>query len=167
MELPEKLLLAKIETQNAYFDKKSKEESTNMIKRKYKLTGNIFPAFNIYTFFVLTSNKDSCQRFLTIEIYCQDWEDREAKHLTASVSYIDIKRVEVMGKIDLLNKKRDIENGFLYVGRLSNEKYKKLQELRSKVPKTVPKHTKDFIDLALIETEGDTVDTILKKLGLS
>jgi hypothetical protein len=166
MDLPDGLVLKKIQTQNAYYDRKSKEKFTNIIKPKYKLAGNIL--LEIYTFFVLTTEEQACQKFLTLKIMRDDWEDRNPNYLKASCSYLDIKKVEVLNKNEILQKCRDKQNGFPCVAKLCDKQFKQLRELRAKIQlshRPVPTKITNLIFQAL--EEAKPADKIIDRLDLS
>jgi hypothetical protein len=167
MELPVALLLDRIKTRNIHCDEKSEEKLTGVTKRKYKLAGNILPPINIYNFFVLTSNKDTCQNYLTLEVKNEEWENKDTKYLKAGSSYIDIKRVEPLTKEDLLKKIKDPFNRFYPVAILPENKFHDLKILLNRLPTShsfISDETKTVIVQALEET--NTIDSTLKKLGL-
>lgn len=154
----------KIAPQHAYCDEKSKEISTSEIKRKYKLAGNAIDSLGIYTFFILTSKFEACQNFLTICIEEQHWENRDRKYLR-EISYLDIKRVESLDKLELLRKIDDQDNGFKLVAKLCDNKFNELKDIVNRVQRVsgnISSDTRTLIAQALFED----VNEVLAKLGL-
>lgn len=165
LALSDSVILTSLITQYGYKDKKSFEPSTGRIKTKYKLAGNIVATLGIYTFFVMTSQKQACESVVTLEINENDWEQRSGIQGTG---YLDIKKIEALNKDELLIKKRDSQNGFQCVGRLCDVKYNELKSLSAKthmtrVPLTIEKQSliKQALDDAGISTD------IIQRLGLA
>lgn len=156
-----------IDSQHAYYDKRSFEDSTNITKPKYKLSANAFPLKDIYNFFTLTSQEETCEKALTLKIYKRDWVYREVEKLTEECSYLDIKHCEAFCGSDILAKRNDPQNGFQSVAKLNDSKYKELQSLRHKIHKSrgfVSKEKIALIHSALGEIK--VADEIIKELGL-
>ncbi len=170
MFLPDKLLLSKIQTQNVYCDKDSLEKTTSVIKHKYKIAGNILSPLNIYAFFITTTNKDACQKSLTVTIESKHWESRLAGYLNEAYTYVDIRKIELLTDLELLKKMRDSTNGFPCVARLCDIKYRDMQNLRNHAHTSksyLPLEKTTLIKMALDEIVDTShiADDILKKLG--
>ena len=90
--------------------------------------------------------------FLTMEIKPEDWVNKDANHLNADCSYLDIKKIESLDKDVLLQKCRDHQNRFQCVAKLCDKKYQDLRDLRNKVlrsPRPVPTQKANLILTAL------------------
>jgi hypothetical protein len=166
---PDTTLLGLLEIQYAYYDKKSLEEKTKIIKPKYKLLRKKLPSpLDSFIFFVMTTNPNACERFLTLCIYQKDWENRKTGHLREKCSYLDIRKIEVIDKDTALWKMKDGDNKFLKVAKLSDNKFleiKKLYKGSYQNPVIVSPEIKQLIEVAL--DEANIGESTLKKLGLS
>lgn len=163
--LPDGVLLQKIITRNIHFDIKSLEVTTNIIKPKYKLTGNILTDIGIYCFFILTKNKYTCRQDLLLCILQKDLLDKKKGHLKEKYSYTDITKYEILDKEEILSKIKDDKNGFECVAKLRAKKYKILKWHCYKAKKTKRKPSRKdilLIDLALMKVTEEK----LKKLQL-
>lgn len=170
MILPDKLLLSKIQTQNVYCDKDSTEKTTNVIKNKYKIAGNILSPLNIYAFFITTTNASACQKSLTVTIEPKHWESKLSGYLNAAYTYVDIRKIEPLSDQELLQKIKDASNGFPCVARLCDTKYQEMQNLRDRAHIShsyLPLEKTALIKIALedIVDTSQITDDILKKLG--
>jgi hypothetical protein len=166
INLPDDVLLGKIETQKAYYDYKSLEKFTGKIGRKYKLAGKIFslpPVLTLYPFFVLTTNKEACQKELTVCVQVSDWEDRQVGHLERE-SFMDIKKVDTLDKDEILSKLNDSENGFPYVARLSDNKFNELKGKQENLHKARRVSEEDLAIIQYALAEADVPEKILNKL---
>lgn len=173
--LPDEFLLMKILTKCLYFDQKSKEGSTGVIKKKYKLAGInndiLTETTQVYRFFVGTSEEASCQKELTLAIYPNDWEEIDDSHkstIGSIAGYYDVKNIDVIGRTELLEKMRDISNGFKYVANLKYEAFGKLKSIAlqlDRAHKPISKTKVPHILNALIK-KNDEVERIMQKLGL-
>ena len=164
MELPDTILLNKITKQHIYCDKKSKEQSTNKIKPKYKLAGNFL--LDECFFHVLTTRKGACKELCTLPLCLFGWEDVVFvfKSKLKDVCYCDLTKFEIMKCVILLKKMKDRKNGFPYVAKLSDQKYKELIKLKKylyKLPQTT-KETREIIKKGI----APSYDPLLSKLGL-
>ena len=160
-----KVKLMKISPQFAYCDEKSKEAHTEVLKRKYKVAGNVINSLGIYTFFVLTSKIESCQKFLTVCIEECHWENRNYRYLHGN-SYLDVKKIESLSKDDLIEKIDDPGNKFVLVAKLCDQKYDELREMIGKLQRSssfISEDTKKLIAYAL----SDDISGVLAKLGLN
>lgn len=165
LALSDDLILASFITQHGYKDKRSFEPSTGRVKTKYKLAGNIVATLGIYTFFVMTSQKQACESVVTLEINENDWEQRNGIRGTG---YLDIKKIEALNREEVLSKKKDSQNGFRCIGRLCDTKYNELKSLSARthmtrIPLAIEKQSliKQALDDAGISTD------IIQKLGLA
>lgn len=172
MEMPESLILRKIINQNVYCDERSEERHiTGVLKRKYKLAGNIIKLLEVYAFFVITKERTSCNRYTTIEVEQKHWENKVSKYLNEPKSYIDLHKVEALSSDELCKKIRDNMNQFLIVARLCDDKYSELKDLRCNIHKCGGFVTTEKIALANLAIQdivdmSSISDTILEKLGL-
>lgn len=164
LRLPDKILLQKILKKHLYCDKKSKDPHIDRIKPKYKLAGNFL--LDDYFFHVLTTGKGACKRSCTISLYFSDWENiaSEFESKLKEVCYCDLTKYEIVSRIGLIGKIRDRNNGFPYVGRLCDSKYKKLLKLEKNVHRNpyLSKETKSIVEAGISES----VDSLLSKLDL-
>ncbi|HMK76438.1 MAG TPA: hypothetical protein VK568_09710 [Thermodesulfobacteriota bacterium] len=156
-------LLNKIVKKNLYYDKRSRELATNVVKPKYKLAGNSI--LEEYFFNILTTTLMACKTEFTLTIQQTDWEDkRNGRYLNEPVSYCDLTKYELLDKLTLLKKMRDRHNKFRRVAKLADAKYEQLQNLQTKFASClyVSSQTKDMIDRGI----SDALDKIASKLGL-
>jgi hypothetical protein len=164
LEIPTQLLLSKIEGSCLYLDKQSLEEYTGIRKPKYKLARS--KILEQYLFHVLTKNKGTCKKILTLSIKREDWLDRIPGdgYLKEKCSYCDISKHVLHSEKSLINKIKYKKNGFPYVAKLSPNKYLKLLKLCKKSEKipTISESTKEIIKLSL----DNMLDDKLKGLGL-
>lgn len=175
MIFPDEFYLAKVSTRCLYFDKKSKENFTGVVKRKYKLAGInndiLTDVTEVYRFFVGTSEQSSCQRELTLEVKPGHWEFIDTSHqstLGAKSGYFDVGKIDVLNRAELMDKMKDTSNGFAYVARLKEKCFGDLQSLASRLHRAhrpISKTRVPHILNALIK-ESDDVDKIMLQLGL-
>lgn len=160
---PDSFFLSRIKKRHLYFDKKSKEEHTNIIKPKYKLAGNVI--LDNYFFHVLTTDSSACKRKLTVTIPRCKWENvSDDGFLREDVSYCDLRRCDIIEKNLLLSKIKDKGNTFPYVAKLCEVKYIelcKLQDTLNVLP-YISEETKNIVEKCL----SDNVDEILSTLEL-
>lgn len=121
--LPDEIVLSYCVPRNTFFDKKSKELGTDRVKGKYKLLFKIIKEIDIFTFFILTSSKDSGVRDRVFKISLSDWADRDRNHLENEFSYVDIQKFEVLSKVDVLSRMRGGNNNFSYAGKLNSFRF--------------------------------------------
>ena len=163
------VIFQSIETQSAYRDEKSLEITTKIVKRKYKLAGNIIdlPPLKFYPFFILTTEKTACRSALTVQIRKSDWENKDSRYLNEEYSYADINKVEPLSKESIIQKRRDPQNRFLFVGKLSDEKFAELRSKRENLSKTrpIPEKHSALIECAL--ADADIPHKVLEKLSLN
>jgi hypothetical protein len=163
------VIFQSIETQGAYRDEKSLETSTKIVKRKYKLAGNIIdlPSLKLFSFFVLTTERTACRSVLTVQIKKSDWENKDSRYLNEEYSYADINKVEPLSKEAIAQKRRDTQNRFLFVGKLSDVKFKELRSKRENLSKTrpIPERHSALIECALADAE--IPQKVLEKLSLN
>lgn len=156
-------LLQKIIKQNLYCDKKSKDPFINNQEGpKYKLAGNCL--LEHYFFHVLTRRKGACKQLCTLTIQLQDWKNRVQSLKMADIGYCDLTKFDRIERTLLLKKIKDKENGFPYVAKLSDQKYKELIKLKRylyKHPK-ISKETRDIIKKGI----SRSYDPLLSKLGI-
>jgi hypothetical protein len=164
MELPDEVILGKIKKNCAYFDKKSKEKSTNIVKPKYKLAGN--PILDHRFFLVITKSYFSCLGVCTLKIKKDDWEEKiDGPYLMERFSYCDLTKHDLLSNNDLLNKSKDAANGFYYIAKLCDRCRRKLQKLQARTQKIsfVTKEVRTVIQQGISEV----VDEAIIKLGLN
>ncbi len=171
MFISDELLLSKIEAQNAYCDKKSKESVTGVVKRKYKLAGNGLRELGVYTFFVSTTNLSACKKRLTIEVEKNHWENLTEGYFKKDVAYIDVTKIEVLRSGELLEKIKDENNKFPHVGKLCDIKYQELRLLRARAvsDERTHKEKKETIQIALSDaiSEDFISESWLENFGLN
>ena len=80
------------------------------------------------------------------------------------VCYCDLTKYEIISRPSLLEKIKDRKNGFPFVCKLLDSKYKKLLKLEKKMHKNpfLSKETKNIIEAGISES----VDSLLSKLNL-
>ncbi|MBI4845048.1 MAG: hypothetical protein HY810_01000 [Candidatus Omnitrophica bacterium] len=167
IDFPDDILISIIQPQNAHCDFTSVEPTTNKKKKKYKLAGKvILQPLNFYPFFILTSNKSTCQEYLTVCIKREEWADRNSTHLAEEKSYIDIKKIETLTQEEIIDKMRDPDNGFPCIAKLCDKKFEEIAEKRKNLHKAtrLSSKTQDIINAAL--SEADIANNILKNLSL-
>lgn len=165
MDLPDYLLLTRIESKCAYLDKKSVEARTKVKKPKYKLASNSLPRLGVHTFFVMMGKPYACEGKLTLHIKENEWLEKDTKF--KGDSYIDIKNIEAMNDQEILQKSRDSHNGLTRVARMPDSHYKKLRNLVTKVHTSqshIPQDRQQLIRQAVSDT--GISDKIIKNLGL-
>lgn len=174
MIFSDEVYLSKVSTRGLYFDKKSKEEYTGKVKKKYKLAGiqdDILSELQIFRFFVGTSKESSCQKALTLKVEPEDWEDVHDSHSStvgSKCGYFDVRKVDILNREELLTKIKDPSNGFGYVAKLKYECFGDLQSLAlslNRSHKPIPPAKVPHILNALIK-KSDAVDEIMLQLGL-
>lgn len=163
------VIIQSIETRSAYRDEKSLEAYTKIVKPKYKLAGNIIDLSPLmfYPFFILTTERTACRSLLTVQIRKSDWENKDPLHLNEEYSYVDINKVEPLSKEAIAQKRRDPKNRFLFVGKLSDTKFKELRSKRENLSKTrpIPERHSALIECALADAE--IPQKVLEKLSLN
>lgn len=167
MELPDEIILQRIEKSCAYCDEKSFEKRTGKIGRKYKLAGNPLKVLKIYPFFILTKDKFTCSGHLTLKIAPKEWVEKEPNYLKNVISYLDITKVEPLSDEEIIEKSKDLQNKFKRVARLRADKLKRLEKMRKKLHYTrkhISPPKKNLINEAIKEIK--TPDRILKQLDL-
>lgn len=129
MRMPDAVLLSYYLPRNAFLDKKSKEDSTGIVKSKYKLLFKRHKEWGVYVFFVLTTEKSACAKERTCSIYPKDWEHREETHLGADCSYVDVQKAQVLSKTEVIEKASNPSIGFSYAGRILQTKFSELSSV--------------------------------------
>lgn len=168
MDLPDDLILKRIQKNKVYCDWKSKESNTGAIGKKYKLAGNIIEEFSIYTFFSITKSLTSNRNF-NLEVKQSEWENRDERFLDKPISYIDIRRVEAIDKEELLSKIKDCRNKFPRVAVLCSNKCQELENIKQRVRRLgcfIPSDVLTLIDVAIGDISKVSVDGIVNQLGL-
>jgi hypothetical protein len=163
VDLPNSLHLSKITKKHLYFDKKSKESTTEKINKKYKLAGN--SVLGQYFFNILTKSLAACKPGLTLCIKRTDWENKiKGPYLTKPASYCDLTKYEWLDESVLLKKIKDRQNGFPCIAKLCEAKYKELQKLRKRMGKYphITKETRNIVKRGLT----DNIDNLIIKLDL-
>ncbi len=164
LNLPNNIILQKILKQHLYYDKKSKDPYINRIKPKFKLAGNCI--LSDYFFHLPTTRKGACKQSCTIALYLSDWENvaSEFESQLRNACYCDLTKYEIVSHVGLVEKIKDRNNGFRYVSRLCDLKYKKLLKLEKNLHKNphISRETKDNVEKGL--SKG--VDSLLSKLDL-
>ncbi len=156
--------LQKIKIQRLYLDTKSLEETTLIIKRKYKLAGT--KLLNVYTFFVGTSKQYTCNASQTLCIAVADWEQLKPGYLNEPHTFFDVSRIESFDEDDLLAKITDPDNRFLRIANLPNSHFQQLQDLCKKA------HSPSLEKKVLMQLAVDVIQPsaiaadLLQKLGL-
>jgi hypothetical protein len=169
MEFYNGLRLLKIKAQNVYFDRKSREASTGLVKPKYKLSGKVPRELDVFIFFPLTKNKGACSKYLSICVSKMEWENKNPQHLNECYSYISIRAVETIDQTELLQKINDNDNKFDFVARLPNNKFAKLKKLLQNIDKSssyISPRDKVVIGAALSDGDAISIQKALQDLGL-
>jgi len=168
--IPDKLILQTIEPQKVYYDKKSVEQSTKIIKRKYKMAGNSFASLSIYTFFIITSKQASCSHGTMITVEQHHWENKDPACLNENYSYIDIKKIEQLTGAEICAKKNDSYNGFKFVAKLCDDKYNDLKTLLPFISTGgyISCERRELARQALADTvnPSEVSDDVMRRLGL-
>lgn len=157
-----------VKARNVHLDKKSFEQSTGIIKSKYKLAGHPIKDLDQFIFFILSSNSDAYHKVVLVKICDNEWINRNPNLSTKlrGESCIDITRHEILSSRIVGLKLTDKKNGFKYVAELPEGKFEKLQKkmVRLKyLKKPVATETKRLIAKTLQVTAPD----IMKKLGIN
>lgn len=126
-------LTIKIKQADIHCDKKSYEEYTENIKKKYKIYyGHVVGSL---VFFILTSHKDSCARQSRICIEQKDLLNKKQGHLNEPRGYLDTAKPDILSEETVEEKINDPKNRFECIANLSIPKYRalknKLEKLRS------------------------------------
>ena len=163
---PDEVLMNLVEPQFSYYDKKSFEEKTGIIKPKYKLLRKKLPfPLNSFIFFVLTTNVDACERFFTLHLQQTDWINIKTGYLLEKCSYLDIRKIEVLDEGNVLKKMKDCDNKFLKIAKLSDKKFSEIKTLYANSyqnPVKVSEEIRELIEIATTDSE----EKILQRLGL-
>lgn len=163
---PDKVLMNLVEPQFSYYDKKSFEEKTGIIKPKYKLLRKKLPfPLNSFIFFVLTTNANACERFFTLHLYQTDWINIKTGYLMENCSYLDIRKIEVLDENNVLKKMKDCDNKFLKIAKLSDKKFSEIKTLYANSyqnPVKISEEIRELIEIATTDSE----EKILQRLGL-
>ena len=163
---PDDVLMNLVEPQFSYYDKKSFEEKTGIIKPKYKLLRKKLPfPLNSFIFFVLTTKIGACERFFTLYLRQADWINKKTGYLTEECSYLDIRKIEVLDEKSVLKKMKDCDNKFLKIAKLSDEKFLEIKNLYANSyqnPVKVSEEIRELIEIATTDSE----ERILQRLGL-
>ena len=176
MDLPNELHLSKISHRCLYCDKKSVEPGTGVIKKKYKLAsvpGDIVThQLNVYRFFIGTSQKEACQKDLTLVVMPEHWEHIDILYesvLANTTGYYDLRRVEVMSKDELLLKLKEKPISFQYAAKLRTEHFDQLRSLSPKLYRSHKALSKEKIDniLGALFQDNEDINKILSLLGLA
>ena len=153
-----------VKPRNVHFDKKSKEQTTGITRRKYKLAGKPIRELDQFIFFILAGSPGAYHKKLTVRVGQSEWLNRVPNRLEG-VSHIDITRYEVLSSRRVGLKLVERGNRFRCVAELPEVKFlelhDKLTKLRS-LRKPVPRETKLTIAKAL----GSVTPDIMRKLGL-
>ncbi|MCX6739462.1 MAG: hypothetical protein NT098_05470 [Candidatus Parcubacteria bacterium] len=152
MLMPDTALLLHYIPRNTFRDEKSEEETTGIVKRKYKLLFKHHKELNSYVFFVLTSDKDACVKERTLSIFPNDWEHREPTCLIANCSYLDVQKHIVMDKEAVIKKASVPNTGFTFAGKVLQTKFSELSDL-----------VENYTSSATTKTDF-TIRDILKKI---
>lgn len=163
MDLPDALLLAKIEYRHLYRDKKSKESATNRVKPKYKLAGRFI--LEQCFFNVLTTDKTACKSSLTLTIEKHHWGERDRWFKSEETSFCDVTRYELLGKGELLGKIRDKGNGFPHAAKLCEAKCQQLDGIIRRMHRH-PRVSREARTV-IVTGMADAIDDLLLRLGLS
>ena len=161
MNISRAVYLQTIQTQNTYYDKKSLEKFTLKVKRKYKVCADI-PPIDVFSFYVLTTRKSSCPRSSLVVIKKSDWEKRNRRHLNFT-SYISPTHIESLTHEEVIIKIQDRNNGFKFVAKLPDKKYKELKEKGYHYKNKLTPRQSDLFKLALSE---ESINKIIDDMGL-
>ena len=156
-----------VKVRNVYYDLKSKEQRTKIIKPKYKLAGHPIEDLGQFVFFILTVSTDAYTKKILIEVRQSEWEERNKKYPQRlnGISHIDITKVEVLTSSQVTYKILDKKNRFKYIAKIPSSRFdylkKKLLQLRSgKTP--ISKETDKLLTKAL----NADLPAIMKELGI-
>ncbi len=170
MVIPDATHLACFTPRSAYIDFKSLEESTGVVKAKYKLLTKRLAG--VYFFHILTKTEATHPLEFRIKILKNDWESREkhrtGTHLDAECSYIGCQHVHMMSESEVLSKRKDSTNGFYVSGVLSQVKFTEVTESIKRSGGIFSRKSDDVIqkDIDLVYNKGIVSEHIKNKLGL-
>jgi hypothetical protein len=132
--LAEKALEEKVLIRNIHLDLNSIEKRTGLKNDKYKLLTNRIKDFGLYFFYVLTKTGDSCPKRAKIELFKEEYEFRNNKHLPLECSYVNLERPIIEERDSLIYKLRKSDNNFECVAQITqlklNEIKDKAEEMR-------------------------------------
>lgn len=168
MHVSDDVHLYSVKVRNAFYDKKSHEESTNITKAKYKLLTSKIPELEVYLFHILTTTEGSYIKERTIKILKTDWDSIEKGFLNAEHSNLDCQKIDVLSKSDILVKKKDSDNGFPLAGTVKQSKLNEIISLIKETNASVSSKTdfkaREYLQ-GMFET-GTLSDSLLNDLGL-
>ena len=147
----QELYLARVIPQNAYSDETSLYVKTSEQQRKYKLS--LCRVADVYYFSKIFSDKKNCDPQFTIDILKNEWLHRNDNYLWMNFSYCDVLQFDILNVDDLFRKIRNKYNGFPLIGRLCDQKFKKIFKLlkKSKYIKRVNSDLKSLSNLIIKE----------------
>ena len=155
MRIDNSVYLTTIQTQDTYYDKKSIEEGTGREKPKYKVCADLLP-IDVYPFFVSTKLKNSCPKSLVVVVNETEWEKRDVKYLKG-ISYLSATHIESLSSNEVISKMKDPKNGFKFVARLPDYKYKELKNKSLRKKYKLPPKQKKLTELALSDEKKEDI----------
>jgi hypothetical protein len=158
----QELYLSRIKPQNAYSDETSLYIKTGKQQRKYKLS--LCSVADVYYFSKIFSDKNNCEPQFTVDIFKDDWSNRDNNYLWMTLSYCDVLQFDILNSDDLVRKIRNKYNGFPFIGTLCNQKFKKIYKLLRK-SKYIKKVNPNIKRLSYIATK-EISNKIIKKFDI-
>jgi len=167
MHFPKELAVQAIEKRNVYRDEHSKEASTNVVKRKYKLAGNRFPGDGGVLFWIYTSKEETYPKDRTVVFTISDYHWCKQRQLRTSPSRVCIDKVDYHTEEEIASKIQHHENGFQKVAILRKEAFQKLAGMTGKV-RLSNKNSVEIMQQivrATVDTD-EQYESILGRMGL-
>lgn len=120
-----------IRPRNTFFDRKSLEVSTQKTKSKYKVAAiSAELPVERFPFYVLTTEPESYNRSMRVEIVAADIENAAAGFFPVWPAYGCPTHIDWETPDGYLSKRSEKGNGFLLVGKLCDRHYPKCNFLR-------------------------------------
>ena len=115
--------LSDIQPRNTFYDTQSEEDSTGGVKPKYKVSVFGFDfMIGKHAFYVLTS-KETYNLKTRVQLNLADFEDVQPGYFPKWPSYACPSHVVFESSEGYMEKRRNANNGFAYVGRLCANKF--------------------------------------------
>jgi len=161
LKASDSVYLILLEEKTLFFDRKSKEPFTDIVKPKYKLIGTVDKSLNIYIFYVTTSKKHSKKCF---EIFPDDWEKLKKGYLRADVTYLNYKNTVIMHEAEFLEKAKS--KIIFRVGALKDEVFQRLRAYIIDLQAIKHTFSPKLQETLEVDLEG-IAESKLKQLGIA
>ncbi len=175
MQLPPKLVASSIvEPRHVYYDKKSKERRTGIVKPKYKVAMQYLSVSEFFPFYLF--NTDPCAKTYRFTVKQSELENRNPSLLSNDESHIDVRELETHTAEEIIRKRNDRENGFPLVAKLKTTRFAVLRDfcavcaLRSDLSKTSQSNILNatgYGEIAAERLNGIDALTLLGKLKIA